>query len=87
MWPFCIGGISWCRFGVPLFHWCFTILWYSDCSARAPLYGYRCSVSVSVFRCSAGVPYSVVPCSGVPGFIVCPVVPFGSLLKRIKSVN
>ena len=23
------------------------------------------------FHCSAGVPCSVVPCSGVPGFIVC----------------
>ena len=28
-------------------------------------------VSVLVFRCSTGVPCSVVPCSGVPGFIVC----------------
>ena len=26
---------------------------------------------VPLFRRSAGVPCSVVPCSGVPGFIVC----------------
>ena len=38
----------------------------------------RCSDSVpafasvpSVSQCSAGVPFSVVPCFGVPGFIVC----------------
>ena len=32
----------------------------------------QCSVVMPVFRCSAGVPCWVVPCSGVPGFIVCP---------------
>ena len=49
--------------------------WYSvgilGCSTSVPgnvqLFR-RCS---RVFRCSAGVPCSIVPCSGVPGFIVC----------------
>ena len=56
--------------GVPL-----ALRWYSvgilDCSAGVPgsvqLF-LHCS---GVFRCYAGVPYSAVPCSGVPGFIVC----------------
>ena len=44
--------------------------WYSvgilECSAGVP-------GNVQLFRhCSTGVPCSPVPCSGVPGFIVCP---------------
>ena len=38
-------------------------LWNSD--PYAPWY-------LALLRRSAGVPFSVVPCSGVPGFIVCP---------------
>ena len=32
----------------------------------------QCSGVPPAFRCSACVPCFVVPCSGVPGFIVCP---------------
>ena len=36
---------------------------------------FRCSVTVLVIRwCSAGVTCTVVPCSGVPGFKICPMV-------------
>ena len=38
---------------------------FSECSV------FRCSGGVPLFRRSAGVLCSVVPCSGVPGFIVC----------------
>ena len=44
---------------VPLLFSCSTIPWYSNCSASIRLY------VPPVFRCS------VVPCSDVPGFIVC----------------
>ena len=41
------------------------------CSADAPGNVELFHHCFGVFRRSAGVPYSVVPCSGVPGFIVC----------------
>ena len=44
---------------------------YFDCSSVVPLFRW-CSVVSGWFRSSASVPCSVVPCSGVPGFIVCP---------------
>ena len=48
---------------VPLLCSCSTIPWYSDFC--------QYSVVPLVFRCSAGVPCSVVRCSGVPSIIVC----------------
>ena len=75
---FCIGSISWCylavpllccSFHVPLFH---GIRLFRQCSIVPPVF--RCSARIpvfpSVFRCSTGAPRYVVPCSGVPGFIV-----------------
>ena len=40
-----------------------------------------------VFCCSAAVPCFVVPCSGVPGFIVCPIsaTPSDSGMLRISD--
>ena len=71
--PVCIVSISWCCFVVTLFH----------CSSRVPLFrgipiilpvfgctSHQCSGVPPVFRCSAGVPCSVVLCSGVPVFLV-----------------
>ena len=65
------------------------------CSSHVPLFRgipivlpvfrcmfHHCSGVSPLFRCSAGVPCSVVPCSGVPGFILCPpVAAFVSLIK------
>ena len=42
-----------------------------ECSAGVPGNVQLFRHCSGVFRCSAGVPYSVVPCSGIPGFIVC----------------
>ena len=68
-----------CSGGVPLFQHCSVV----QRVFRVPVFrvpvllrrsaGVPCSGVLVVFRCSAGVPCSVVPCSGVPGFIVCPV--------------
>ena len=63
-----------CSGGVPLFQPCFVV----PRVFRVPVLfrrsaGVPCSGVLVVFGCSAGVPCSVVPCSGVPGFIVCPV--------------
>ena len=59
--------------GVPL-----VLRWYSadilEYSAGVPgnfQFFRHCS---RAFHCSAGVPCSIVLCSGVPGFIVCPYV-------------
>ena len=57
----CIGSISLCCFVVPLFR----------CSSHVLLFR-GIPIVPPVFRYSAGVPCSVVLCSGVPGFIVCP---------------
>ena len=51
---------------------------FSGCSL------FWCSGGVPLFRRSAGVPCSVVPCSGVPGFIVCR---FKITLLEIKQVR
>ena len=40
----------------------------------------RCS---GVSRCSADVSYSVVPCSGVPGFIACRESPISRNIQKI----
>ena len=68
-----------CSGGVPLFQHCSVV----QRVFRVPVFrvpvlfrrsaGVPCSGVLVVFRCSADVPCSVVPCSGVPGFIVCPV--------------
>ena len=63
--------VLFCCYVVPLHSICYTIPWYSDCSASILLF-LPCSGILPVFRCSTGVPCSVVPCSGVPGFTVCP---------------
>ena len=77
-----ISSISQCYFVVRLNKWmnenlswkssplftCFTIPWYSNCSACIPLFRKRSGVP-SVFRCSAGV-----SCSAVFGFIVCQAI-------------
>ena len=55
-----------CCYVVPLHFTYSTLPWYSHCSASI-----LCSEVLPVFRCSAGVPCAVVPCSGVPGFIAC----------------
>ena len=75
----CIGSISWCCFVVPLFR-CFShVPLFRGIPIVPPVF--RCSASFlvfcqrsgvpPVFCYSAGVPCSVVPCSSVPGFIVC----------------
>ena len=60
--PFCIGIISWCCLAVPLFY----------CPSHVPLFRgirlfYQYSVVPPAFRCSGGI----IPCSVVPGFIIC----------------
>ena len=57
---FSIGSICWYCFVVPLFHWC----------SPVPLFR-GIPIVPSVFDCSTSVPCSIVPCSGVSGFIVC----------------
>ena len=59
-----------CSGGVPL-----VLRWYSvdilGCSAGVPGNVQLFSHCSGVFRCSAGVPCSVLSCSGDPDFIVC----------------
>ena len=58
--PF-VPSVFRCFISVPVFRQCSGVLSM-----------FQCSISVPVFRwCSVAVPCSVVPCSGVPGFIVC----------------
>ena len=71
---FCIGSISWCCFVVTLFRCSSHIPVFHGIPIVLPVFGcmfHQCSGVPSVFRYSADVPCSVVPCSGVPGFIVC----------------
>ena len=76
----CIGNISWCCLAVPLsccsshvslFCGIPIVLSVFRCSASVPVYRQRFGVQ-SLFRCSAGARCSMVPSSGLPGFIVCP---------------
>ena len=60
---FCCSGV------VPSFWWCSVVPALFRRSAGVP-----CSGGVPLFRRSAGVLRSVVPCPGVPGFIVCRVL-------------
>ena len=57
---FCLGSISWCFFVVTLFH----------CSFHVPLFR-GIPIVLSVFGCMS----AIVPCSGLPGFIVCQLSP------------
>ena len=61
-----------CSDVVPSFRECSV---FRQCSVVPAFYGYSmfqwCSVVLALFRSSTGVLSSVVPCSGVPGFIVC----------------
>ena len=76
---FCIGSISWCCFVILLF--CCSshdtlfrgipIVPALFCCSVIVLVFHQHSGFLSVFHCSAVVPCSIVPCSGVPGFIVC----------------
>ena len=73
--PRCFG----CSGGVRLFRWCSVVPVLFCRSGGVPLFR-RCSVIPRafrvpvVFRCSASVLRSVLPCPSVPGFIVCRVL-------------
>ena len=58
-----------CSGGVPLFQRCSVL----QRVFRVPVFRW-CFVVPALFRRSAGVPCSVVTCSGVLGFIVCPAI-------------
>ena len=67
-----VPGVFRCSGGVPLFRRCFVV----QRVFRVPVLfrrsaGVSCSGVPVVFYCSAGIPCSVVPCSGIPGYIVC----------------
>ena len=71
---FCIGSISWCCFVVTLFRCSSHVPLFRGIPIVLPVFGCmfrQCSGVPPVSQFSAGVPRSVVPCSGVPGFIVC----------------
>ena len=56
--------------GIPLvLRWCSVGI--LGCSSGVPSGFPLFRPCSGVFRCFAGAPCSVVPCSGVPGFIVC----------------
>ena len=79
----------WCCFNVSLFCQCSIIVLH--CSAVFRLFRW-CSMCCSggvlaLFRCSSGVPYSIVLCSGVPGFIVCRAKMWDPHRPRPKQKN
>ena len=87
---FCIGSISWCCFVVLLLCWCSLVPLFWDIPIVPPVFWSYASVPVFrhriplLIRCSTGIPCSVVPCSGVLGFIVChkSILPLVWLMKN-----
>ena len=71
----CDNSISWCCFVVTFFRFSSYVPLLRGIPIVLPVFGcmFRQFSGVPpVFRCFAGLPCSVVPCSGVHGFIVCP---------------
>ena len=64
----CLSSGSNCC-GFPLFRYSVVVPQCSGYSAGGPRAVVPCSVVPALFRRSVGV-----PCSGVPGFIVCPTI-------------
>ena len=71
-----------------VFYWCYVdvplVFRGVPLVFRGGLLFHHCS---GVFHCSAGIPYSVIPHFGVPGFIVCHFFPLYSIFHTDRFIG